>query len=75
MLCVEVASDGTVYVVDPQPSDFSTCALVLVSGDQSAPFQIPSNDQLAESFGFAFSLVMTCGVVGFLIGRLVNFWR
>lgn len=36
MLCAAVASDGTVYVVDPQPADTLACGLVLVSGVEAA---------------------------------------
>lgn len=49
MLCVEVASDGAVYVVDPQPIDTAGCGHVLVSGESvaSSPFAL-TTEQGAE---------------------------
>lgn len=75
MRCVQIDPTGAVVDVEPQPADLTGCAFVLVSGDLSAPFQIPSSELMADSFEFALSLVLTFGVVGFFIGRLVNFWR
>lgn len=42
MLCVEVRHDGSVYVVDPQPTYAAGCGYVLVSGESavSSPFAL-----------------------------------
>lgn len=73
--CVQITSAGFVVDMDPQPANKSECSYLLSSADQSALFEIPSGEDLAEPFGFAFSLIMVCGLVGFFIGRIVNFWR
>lgn len=35
-LCVQVDTNGSVFVVDPQPVDTAGCGLVLVSGQEAA---------------------------------------
>ena len=75
MRCVQIDAGGAVVDVNPQPSDFSGCALVLVSGDQAGPFVLPDAAAAQTVFEFGLSVVLTVGLVGFFIGRMVNFWR
>ena len=70
MLCAAVASDGTVYVVDPQPVDTSACGLVLVSGIEatSSPFSMTTDS--AAQIGFAVLSVWAVGYVIRLLARV-----
>lgn len=60
MICVEVATDGSVFVVDPQPVDTSSCLAVLVSGDQVGSdltlLTAEQGTQIAASVLFIWSL-------------------
>jgi hypothetical protein len=74
MRCVAISESGAVVDVQPQPSDFTGCSLVLVAGDQSGPFAVPTPEQVASVFEWSCSLVLFFGLAGFLIGRVVNLW-
>lgn len=75
MRCVQIDAAGAVIDVDPQPADFSGCALLLVSGADAGPFAMPTGADAQAAFQFGLTVVLTFGLVGFLLGRLVNFWR
>lgn len=70
MLCVAVAPDGTVYVVDPQPVDTSACGLVLVSGIEAASSPFSMTTDSAAQIGFAVLSVWAVGYVVRVLARV-----
>lgn len=70
MLCAAVASDGTVYVVDPQPVDTSACGLVLVSGIEAASSPFSMTADSAVQIGFAVLSVWAVGYVVRVLARV-----
>lgn len=75
MRCVRINALGQVVDVNPQPTDYKTCSFVLAEPPDVGFFEVPELDKLQEAFQFGASVVLLFGLVGFLIGRLVNFWR
>lgn len=70
-LCV-FQTGPTTYEVQPPGYDPTACAWVVQYQD---PFQFPDPASASQAFGFGLSVVLTFGLVGFLLGRLINFWR
>lgn len=75
MRCVRINPLGQVVDVNPQPIDYKTCAFVLAEPPDVGFFEVPELEQLQQAFEFGATVVLTFGLLGFLIGRLVNFWR
>lgn len=75
MRCVQVDAQGFVVDVQPQPAEFSACALVLADGANAGPFVLPPTEAMTDVFGWSFALVSFSGLVGYLVGRFARFWE
>lgn len=60
MICVQADANGTVYVVDPQPTDTAGCGLVLVSGLEAS--QSPLSLTVEQATQIAGAILMVWGV-------------
>lgn len=69
-LCVQVETDGSVFVVDPQPVDTSACGLVLVSGIEAASSPFSMTTDSAVQIGFAVLSVWAVGYVVRVLARV-----
>lgn len=70
MICVQVDTDGSVFVVDPQPADTSACGLVLVSGIEAASSPFSMTTDSAAQIGFAVLSVWAVGYVVRVLARV-----
>lgn len=67
-LCVEQMVDGTLRVIDPQPSNYTGCSIVVTSGAEHGhnPFVLTAEE--GAQLSMAIILLWTIGAVGrFLI--------
>jgi len=75
MRCVQIDELGYVIDVQPQPAEFSGCALVLADGANAGPFVLPPTEALTDVFGWSFTLVAFSGLIGYIVGRFARFWE
>lgn len=72
MLCAAVDSNGSLYLVDPQPVDTSACGLVLVSGLEAASSPWSMTPEQGSEIGGAILLVWALAYVFRLLVRALN---
>lgn len=72
MLCATVDSNGSVYLVDPQPVDTAACGLVLVSGLEAASSPWSMTPEQGSEIGGAVLLVWGLAYVFRLLVRALN---
>lgn len=71
-VCVQVDSNGAVYVVDPQPVDTSACGLVLVSGHEANSSPWALTPEQGSQVGVAILLVWALAFSFRVVIRALN---
>jgi hypothetical protein len=72
MICLELSRDGsTFYIMNPQPSDYSTCTYVLPSGSESSGFPTLTSQQGVD---IAMAIAVLWGI-GAVFRILINLMR
>ncbi len=63
VICVAQNPDGTLVVMSPQPSDYSTCGAVLLSGAEAShvgsifqPMTLAEGAQISSAIGLAWAV-------------------
>lgn len=76
MICAGIDPSGAVLMASTQPSDMSSCAVVLVTGAELGSltaFAVPTPNQFATVWAWGFSLVVGAYLIGWGVGAVVNF--
>lgn len=76
VICAGVDPSGVVLVASTQPSDMSSCALVLVTGAELGSltaFAVPTPAEFATVWAWGFSTVVVSYLIGWSVGAVVNF--
>jgi len=74
MQCVQVNTSGGVEVVDPQPSDLTTCTAVLLSPSEASPawYAVPLSADEGAVIGVAIATVWALAWGLRLLAEFVN---